>query len=294
MSRIVYVNGSYRSYNEASVHVEDRGLQFADSVYEVIEVHRNHLVDPTRHLNRLDRSMSELSIQPPMSRAALLHIIRQIVRRNRVSDGTVYLQVTRGTAPRDFPFSDKSLSPTVICLARRFARGARDIVAATGISVQTMPDIRWGRCDIKTVMLLPAVLAKDQAGQAGASEAWLVDSDGLITEGASSNAWIVNQKGELQTRSLSHELLPGITRRTAIDVAGELGISVNEQAFSPQDAYTAKEAFNTSASATIMPVIRVDHRSIGSGKPGPFTTKLRAAFHHYAERLHSGKSSTGS
>jgi D-alanine transaminase len=291
MSRIVYVNGSYRSYGEASVHVEDRGLQFADSVYEVIEVCREQLVDPTRHLNRLNRSMTELAIPPPMSRSALLHIIRQIVRRNRVRDGIVYLQVTRGAAPRDFPFTGKDLKPTLICLGRSFPRGAREIVAASGISVQTMPDIRWGRCDIKTVMLLPAVLAKEQAQQAGASEAWLVDSDGWVTEGASSNAWIVNQKDELQTRTLSQELLPGITRHTLIDVAGELGIRVIEQAFRPQDAYTAKEAFNTSASATIMPVIRVDHRSIGSGKPGPLTMKLRQAFHHYAERMHSGKRS---
>ena len=289
MSRIVYVNGSYRRYGEASVHVEDRGLQFADSVYEVIEVYRDQLVDPTRHLDRLNRSMRELSIPAPMTRGALVHIIRQIVRRNRVREGIVYLQVTRGTAPRDFPFTGKGLTPNLICLARSFPRGARDIVAASGISVQTMPDIRWGRCDIKTVMLLPAVLAKEHAEQAGASEAWLVDSEGWITEGASSNAWIVNYDGELQTRSLSWELLPGITRRTAIDVAGELGIRVIEQAFSPQDAYTAKEAFNTSASATIMPVIRVDDRTIGSGKPGPLTRKIREAFHHHAERMDSSR-----
>lgn len=285
MSRIVYVNGHYRRYGEAGVHVEDRGLQFADSVYEVIEVYNTQLVDPTRHLDRLERSMRELSISPPMSRSALSHIIEQTVRRNRVHNGIVYLQVTRGTAPRDFPINGKDLSPTLICIARATSSSARDCIAAKGISVVTMPDIRWGRCDIKTVMLLPAVLAKSSAHQAGASEAWLVDTDGWITEGASSNAWILNQDNELQTRSLSHALLPGITRQTLIDVAGKTGIRVVERAFNAEQAYTAKEAFNTSASATIMPVVRIDEQSIGSGTPGPITLKLRQAFHHHAERI---------
>ncbi len=282
MARFVYVNGQYRRYHEAGVHVEDRGFQFGDAVYEVIEVAGGGLVDAERHLARLERSLNELQIEAPMSRQALLLVIAETVRRNRVREGLVYMQVSRGAAKRDFLFSGKSLEPTLVCLARPLSRASREASADKGISVISLPDIRWGRCDIKTVMLLPAALAKEEALKAGASEAWLVDRDGFVTEGASSNAWIVNAQGELQTRSLSNDLLPGVTRRTLFDVAQSLGFQVKEAAFTIADAKNAREAFNTSASGTVMPVVKIDGKNVSDGLPGTISRKLREVFHEHA------------
>lgn len=283
MSRVVYVNGRYLPYGDAHVHVEDRGFQFADAIYEVIEIAGRQLVDATRHLDRLQRSLRELSIAEPMSRAAMMNVILEVVRRNKVTDGLVYMQVTRGAAPRDFAYSNKSLTPTFVCLARRMPRSVREAKAQRGIAVITMPDIRWGRCDIKTVMLLPAVLAKEQAIAAGADEAWLVDAQGFVTEGASSNAWIVNAGGQLQTRQLSAALLPGVTRRTAFDVAESLGLTVAEVPFTVAEAHAATEAFATSASGAVMPIVRIDGTMVGAGHSGPVARSLREAFHKVAE-----------
>jgi D-alanine transaminase len=284
MSRFVYVNGRYRRYADACVHVEDRGFQFADAVYEVIEVSDGQLIDTTRHLDRLGRSLEELSIGPVMPRGALLNVIRQTVHRNRVRDGLVYLQISRGVSPRDFLFSSKSLTPTVVCLARSVPRRVREAKAQRGIRVVTMPDIRWKRCDIKTVMLLPAVLAKERAREVGADEAWLIDQDGFVTEGASSNAWIVSADGKIQTRSLSNSLLSGVTRRTVLDVAAALGLQAVEAPFTVANAQAAVEAFGTSASATILPVVEIDGVVIGGGRPGAITQKLREVFHQHAEQ----------
>lgn len=283
MARVVYVNGSYRRYGDAHVHVEDRGFQFADAVYEVIEVTGCQLVDATRHLDRLHRSLAELSIPEPMARPAMRHIICEVVRRNRITDGLVYMQVSRGAAPRDFPFTGKTMTPTFVCLARPVSTHLREAKAKRGLRIITMPDIRWGRCDIKTVMLLPAVLAKEKALAAGADEAWLVDADGFVTEGASSNAWIVNANGQLQTRALSPALLPGVTRLTAIDVAAACGLEIVMEPFTVAQAYAAREAFATSASGTVMPIVQLDGNAIGSGTPGPIAQALRQAFHSYAE-----------
>ncbi len=285
MTRVVYVNGRYLPYGDANVHVEDRGFQFADAIYEVMEVAGCRLVDATRHLDRLQRSLTELAMPAPMSRAAMLHIIAEVVRRNRVSDGQVYMQISRGGSPRDFTFSGKQLVPTFVCLARPISRSIRDARADKGIGVITMPDIRWGRCDIKTVMLLPAVLAKEQALAEGADEAWLVDGNGFITEGASSNAWIVNGAGHLQTRSLTSALLPGVTRLTAIDVAATIGLKVELEPFTVPEAYAACEAFATSASGTVMPIVKIDGNIVGSGIPGPQAQALREAFHRVAEHM---------
>ncbi|MBU2582067.1 MAG: D-amino-acid transaminase [Alphaproteobacteria bacterium] len=284
MTRVVYVNGRYLPYADANVHVEDRGFQFADSVYEVIEIAAGGTVDATRHLDRLQRSLSELSIQEPMSRSALCNVLAQVIRRNRVTDGLVYMQVSRGTAPRDFPFTGKSLTPTLVCLARSLSVSARDARASRGIRVVTMPDIRWARCDIKTVMLLPAILAKEKALSAGADEAWLIDGQGFVTEGASSNAWIVNADDNLQTRDLSNALLPGVTRATTVDMAAATGRRIVFEPFSIEQAMAAREAFTTSASGTIMPVVAIDGKPIGSGRPGPVATSLRRTFHNFAER----------
>jgi D-alanine transaminase len=283
MTRVVYVNGQYLPYGQAGVHVEDRGFQFADAIYEVCEVDRGFLVDETRHLERLERSLGELRIPMPMTRRALGQILREIVKRNRVRTGLVYLQVSRGVAPRDFPFPHGDIAPTLVCLARRVDGAKREARAETGIAVKTMPDIRWGRCDIKTVMLLPAVLAKEAAAVDGAQEAWLVDSDGFITEGASSNAWIIDQSGTLITRPTGNAILPGVTRRSLLDLLIQEKIPFMERPFRLEEALSAREAFITSASGTVMPVVSINGRPIGNGYPGELTRRLRSNFHQAVE-----------
>ena len=283
MTRIVYVNGAYKRYAEAAIHVEDRGFQFADSIYEVIEVLGGRLVDATRHIARLHRSLRELAISPPMRERALLHIIGEVVRRNRVRDGIVYMQVTRGAGPREFALPGPDVLPTLVVFARARSRESANQLAEMGIAVKTVPDNRWGRRDIKTVMLLPSVLAKDAARQADAREAWFVDASGAITEGASSNAWIVTDTGVLVTRPLGWEILPGITRATVMDVAKADGINVEERAFTREEALRAREAFITSATNIAMPVVTLDGKTIGNGQPGPLTRRLRIRFHQLAE-----------
>lgn len=283
MTRVVYVNGRYLPYAQAGVHVEDRGFQFADAIYEVCEVNGGRIVDETRHMDRLERSLGELRIAMPMSRRALGLVLREVVRRNRVRTGLVYLQVTRGAAPRDFPFPAGEVTPTVVCLARRVDDARRDARATNGIAIKTLPDIRWGRCDIKTVMLLPAVLAKAAAEKEGAQEAWFVDPDGFVTEGASSNAWIVERSGMIVTRPAGNAILPGVTRRTLVDVLDREKIPFTERPFSVDEALAAREAFITSASGTVMPVVAIDKVPIGDGRPGELTRRLRSIFHQAAE-----------
>jgi D-alanine transaminase len=282
LSRIVYVNGRYVPYAQAAVHVEDRGFQFADGIYEVCEVRNGHLVDEARHMTRLGRSLSELQIAQPMRAAALAQVMRQVIRRNRVRNGLVYLQVTRGAGPREFYFPDADVTPTVVCLARSVSPARLEASAAVGISVKSMPDIRWQRCDIKTVMLLPACLAKEAARQDGAREAWFVDKDGFVTEGASSNAWIVDASGAVITRRLGLDILPGVTRATLLDEIKQGGMQLIERAFTLAEAQAAREAFITSATQTVMPVVRIDGRSVGDGKPGPVVRRLRLKFHQFA------------
>lgn len=283
MTRVIYVNGRYLPYHDAKVHVEDRGFQLADAVYEVIEVSENSLVDATRHLTRLWRSLAELSITPPMSEPALRHVIGETVRRNRVRNGLVYLQVSRGESPREFLFPDPAVPPTLVCLARATTPAQADERAEAGIHVITVPETRWQRCDIKTVMLLPACLAKQQAHAKGAREAWFIDSDGYVTEGASSNAWIVDRSGLLLTRPLDEAILPGITRRTVMDTASSLGLVVQERPFTVAEAMEAAEAFITSATNTVMPVVMIDGQKVSSGLPGPLCRQLRRSFARVAE-----------
>ena len=282
MSRIIYVNGRYVPYGEAAIHAEDRGFQFADSVYEVIEVLGGRLVDAPRHLARLDRSLGELGIAPPMSRAALAQVIARTIHLNHVRHGTVYLQVSRGAGPRDFTLPPQGTPPTLVVIARSQSQAKIEALAHAGIAVVTMPDIRWGRSDIKSVMLLPACLAKNAARSQGAREAWLVDGDGNVTEGASSNAWIVTADKRLVTRPLSTRILAGVTRATTIDVAKREGFQLQERAFTVAEAHKATEAFITSATNTVMPVVRIDDIAIGNGRPGPLTMSLRARFHDVA------------
>ncbi len=280
MTRVVYVNGRYVPYAQAAVHVEDRGFQLADAVYEVCEVYRGSLVDLPRHLGRLRRSLGEIELRLERSDAALQLVMRETVRRNRVTNGSVYLQVTRGQARRDFPFPDpEETEPTVVCLARSIPRAAQEAQAAKGIAVKTMPDIRWGRCDIKTVMLLPACLAKTAAYREGAREAWLVDREGFVTEGSSSNAWIVDGEGRLVTRRPDNAILAGVTRATLLDLIEQEGLEVVFRPFRPAEVALAREAFITSATNTVMPVVRIDGIEIGNGQPGPIVRRLRGKFH---------------
>ncbi len=283
MSRIAYVNGRYLPRSKAKVSIEDRGYQFADGVYEVCEVRAGHLVDERRHMARLDRSLNAVRIARPMSAAALAVVLRETVRRNRVHDGIVYLQITRGTAPRDFFFPPAGTKPSVVVTARAIDPARLEKQAAEGIAVVTMPDIRWGRVDIKSVALLPNVLAKQAARDQGGREAWLVDAAGRVTEGGSSNAWIVSRDGKLITRPLGHDILPGVTRSVVLDVVKAQGLAFEERAFSVEEAYAAREAFITSASQVVLPVVSIDGRPVGNGAPGLIATALRRDFHRHAE-----------
>jgi D-alanine transaminase len=283
MSRIAYVNGRYLPHAQAKVAIEDRGFQFADGVYEVCEVRRGRLVDERRHMARLERSLGELRISRPMSAAALSVVLRETIRRNRVRDGIVYLQITRGVARRDFSFPPAGTRPSVIVTARSNDLARLEQVANEGIAVVTVPDIRWQRVDIKSVALLPNVLAKQAARDQGAREAWLVDAKGFVTEGASSNAWIVSRDGKLITHPLGRDILPGITRSVVIDVIKGQGLAFEERAFSVEEAYAAREAFVTSASQIVLPVVSIDGRPVGNGAPGLIATALRRDYHRQAE-----------
>jgi len=283
MSRIAYVNGRYLPHAEASVSVEDRGYQFADGVYEVCEVRGGRLVDERRHMARLERSLNELRIARPMSMAALSIVLHETVRRNRVEDGTVYLQITRGVARREFPFPPDGTTPSVVVIARASDNSRLERLAAEGVAVVTVPDIRWGRVDIKTVALLPNVLAKQAAREQGAREAWLIDTQGRITEGGSSNVWIVSRDGALVTRPLGQDILPGITRSVVIEVAKAEGLPFEERTFTLDEAYAAREAFITSASQVVMPVVRIDGRPVGNGAPGLIAARLRSHYYRHAE-----------
>ena len=284
MSRVAYVNGQYLPHGEATIHVEDRGFQFADGVYEVWSVFDGRLADFDGHMTRLVRSLTELRIDVPMTRGALTRVLKETVRRNRVRNGLVYLQVTRGTARRDHPFPAEGTPPSVIVTSKSINPARSDAQAAQGVAVVTVPDIRWGRCDIKTVGLLPNVLAKQAARDRGAYEAWMVDEMGLVTEGASTNAWIVDADGKLRTRDTQANILNGVTRTAILRLIAAEGVELDERPFSVDEAKAAKEAFFTAAGAFVMPAISIDGVRIGDGKPGPITTRLRAIYIEAARR----------
>jgi D-alanine transaminase len=284
MSRIAYVNGRYETHGNAVVHVEDRGYQFADGVYEVCEVRQGVMVDVTRHLDRLDRSLRELKIGWPMARAALVMVMREVVRRNGVRSGLVYLQVTRGVARRDHVFPAAGTAPALVVTAKKTDPLVVSRKAAGGIKAITLPENRWERVDIKSVGLLPNVLARQTAKEAGAQEAIFVDRDGLITEGAATNVWMVTDAGELVTRPAETGILRGITRTTAIDAAGLLQLKVVERPFTVAEAQSAREMFITAATSVVIPVVQLDGRIIADGKPGPVAKRLREAFFDVAEK----------
>lgn len=276
MSRVAYVNGRYVPQSHALVPVEDRGYLFSDGVYEVMPIHGGHLTFADRHLDRLDRSLAELKLAPPMSRAALLLLVREVMRRNDVHNGTIYIQVTRGVAPRDHKFP-KGIKPSLVMMAKKWKAPAPELLAK-GAAVITVPDQRWARRDIKSISLLANVLAKQAAAEQGAYEAWLVDGAGMVTEGSSTTAWIATAGGELVTRPNGIEILPGITRSVVLEIARDLGLTLQLRPFSREEAYAAREAFLTSVSNFVLPITRIDRRPVGSGKPGPIARRLRDAY----------------
>jgi D-alanine transaminase len=278
MGRIAYVNGQFVPHSQAVVHIEDRGYQLADAVYEVWALFDGKLADPEGHFVRLHRSLSELSIPMPMSRAALTLVLKEAVRRNRVTEGLLYLQVSRGVAPRQHAYPDTPIRPAVIMTVSRVNRTADEARAAKGVKVVTVPENRWGRADIKTVGLLSNAMAKQKAKEAGAMEAWFVDDLGFVTEGASSNAWIVDGEGRLRTRDTNANILRGVTRHTLLDLIAAEGMPVDERPFTPAEAVAAREAFITGAGSLVLPVVAVDGSPVGEGKPGPVAMKLRRLY----------------
>jgi len=280
MSRIAYVNGRYVPHRAACVHVEDRGNQFADAVYEVIAIKDGVFIDEELHLQRLHRSLAALKIAAPMSDRALATVLHEVARRNGVVEGVVYLQISRGAAPRNFSFPPNT-RPTIIVTARRRALVDPKLVA-DGVRVITTPDIRWGRPDIKSVSLLPNALAKQQAKEAGAFEAWMVDRDGNVTEGTSSNAWIVTAGGEVVTRQADTGILNGVTRLGLISLLAETNLRFIERPFAVAEARAAREAFLTSSSNFVIPIVRIDDTVIGDGTPGPVARRLRERYAAYA------------
>lgn len=284
MSRIAYVNGAYVPQGDAGVNIEDRGFQFGDGVYEVVHVYDGRFIDEDRHLARLDRSLRELSITAPMGHAALRQVLREVVRLNRIREGLIYMQVTRGVHRRDHPIPAVALAPTIVITARRSAPFPASVDRWT-IAAITHPDQRWARCDIKTTGLLPNVLAKTAAKAAGAGEAILVDDGGMVTEGGSTNVWIVDAQGVLRTRALGNEILPGCTRGALIALLQEAGIAFEERAFSQDDLAAAREAFLTSATSYVKPITKIDGAPVADGAVGPVSRRL---FEMFARHVKGG------
>ena len=280
MSRIAYVAGQYLPHRQAAVHIEDRGYQFGDGVYEVIAVMGGHLIDEERHLARLNRSLTELRINPPMNDSALKIVIREVIRRNGVETGIVYLQVTRGVAPREHAFP-RAAKPVLVVTSRR-SRPPDPRLGREGIAVITITDIRWQRCDIKSVALVANVLGKQQAREASAYEAWQVDREGQVTEGTSTNAWIVTADDSVITRAADHAILNGVTRAAILDIIHREGYRLIERSFTVAEAKAAREAFLTSTTADLLPVVRIDGALVADGKPGPLSRKLREAYFLHA------------
>jgi D-alanine transaminase len=278
MSRIAYVNGSYVPLTQARVSIMDRGLQFADSIYEVWAVRGGRLFDLEAHRSRLRRSLNELRMALPMTDAALMAVIRETMRRNKVTDGIVYLQVTRGVAGRDHVFPNPPVKATLILTAKNLDRAAIAKRAAEGVKIVSMPETRWARRDIKSTNLLPNVLARQAAREAGAFEAWFMDEAGFVTEGTSSNAWIVDASGTIRTPPLSNDILHGVTRAVLLTIARERHMPVREAPFTLAEAKAAREAFMSAASNPAVPIVSIDGAPVGEGKPGPIAQALRAAY----------------
>lgn len=283
MERIVYINGAYVKESEATISVFDRGFLFGDSVYEVTAVLDGKLIDNPGHYARLVRSAKELGIKFDLSAEQVTDIQRALIEKNGLVEGGIYLQLTRGSdGDRDFSYSD-AIESTLVLFTQ-----ARNLITSpktqTGVKVISIEDIRWRRRDIKTTNLLPACLAKHQAHLAGVDDVWMIE-DGFVTEGGSSNAYIVTQDGKLVTRPLSNDILHGITRASLMKLAVEMELDIEERFFTIEEAYAAQEAFISSATTFVWPVVEIDSKSIGSGKPGPIALKLREIYINTAKQL---------
>ncbi|WP_420432462.1 D-amino-acid transaminase [Hyphobacterium sp.] len=278
MPRIAYVNGQYVPHAQAAVHVEDRGYQFADAVYEVWGVIDGALTDFDGHLTRLARSLRELEIRQPVSDSALTAVLHRLVSVNRIHHGLVYLQISRGVARRDHVYPDPAVPASIVITVRSPPAAAAEARARHGISIITRPDERWARRDIKTVSLLPNVIAKQAAHRKGAAECWMIDPNGMITEGAAANAWIINADGVLVTRPANNDILNGITRRIILALADREGLKTEERPFSRDEALQAREAFITSATSYLTPVVQIDGQAVGNGHPGSLSLRLRHSY----------------
>lgn len=279
MAKISYVNGRYVHHREALVHMEDRGYQFSDGVYEVMCFYNGRMLDEALHMKRLARSLKELRITAPMSDKALQLVTRELIARNGRENGTVYLQISRGVARRDHPFP-KTVRPSIV-MAVTGGKMPKAKEVSDGVNVITIPDLRWQRRDIKSISLLANVLAKQAAAEAKAKEAWLYDEDGIISEGSSSNNAIVNAKGEIMTSPADHHILGGITRNVVLELARKNGFKVIEKSFSVKEAVAAKEAFMMSTTCNVLPVTLIDGKKVADGKPGPVTLKLLKLYHEH-------------
>ena len=274
--RTVFVNGSYVPEDEARISIFDRGSLFGDAVYEVTSVLDGKLVDYAGHMTRLRRSLDALKMPSPAPDDELLEIHRELVKRNILTEGLIYLQVSRGAADRDFLFPGPDVTPTLLLFPQHKSI-VKSALAERGQKIILVDDLRWRRCDIKTVQLLYASMVKTEAHEAGADDAWMV-LDGQITEGSSNNAYIVTEDGTIVTRELSTDILHGITRKSVLQCAAELQLAVEERPFTVAEAKAAREAFSTSATSFVNPVIEIDGATIGDGKPGPITRRLRAVY----------------
>lgn len=276
MMRTVYVNGVYLPEDQAQVSIFDRGFLFADAVYEVTAVVQRKMIDFAGHMRRLRRSLAELDMEDRYSETDLLRIHQALIDKNDLTEGLIYLQVTRGAADRDFDFSELDADPTLVLFTQAKSLTA-NALAARGQNIVLVDDLRWGRADIKTTQLLYSSLMKTRAKRSGADDVWLC-REGKITEGSSNNAYIVNEGGEIITRELSNDILHGITRQAVLDVARLHQLKVIERAFTVEELKSAKEAFSTSASGFVNPVVRVDDATIGNGKPGAISMALRESY----------------
>ena len=275
MPRVSYVNGQYLRHRQAAVHVEDRGYQFADAIYEVIAIVGGRLVDDALHFERLERSLREIRMEMPFSREIFRLKIAELLRLNRLRNGSLYIQVSRGVAPRNHKLPE-TIIPSVVMTVRPLVPPSVDLLK-DGVAVITVPDIRWKRPDIKSVALLANILAKDEAVRRNVYEAWQVNSEGEVTEGTSTNAWIVKD-GCLVTHPAGTGILNGVTRLALLKIANRAGVDLVERPFSVDEAISADEAFLTSTSSFLIPVVRIDDKQIGDGRPGPVSAGLLAQY----------------
>ncbi len=283
MSRIAYVNGRYLPQRQAAVNIEDRGYQFGDGIYEVVHLYQGRCIDEERHLDRLERSLREIRLPMPMPRPALRLVLREVARRNRIAEGLIYMQVTRGVAPRDHAFPTRPVPPALVVTAKRILPYPTDVEKWAAACI-TLPDNRWERVDVKTVNLLPNCLARQAAREQGAVEAILYDpATRMVREGAATNFWIVDENGVLRTRHLDHAILPGCTRAALIAEMQAAGIGFEEREFSLEEARRAREAFITSATSFVKPMTRMDGQPVGDGRVGPVTRQLFTLFARHVQ-----------